>query len=104
MGTKKHSPAAGAGNPENGNTDVLPPGKGRLLLALEAVWEVDCIAEQLVDEAQNLDVADLARRGQAIRLRALARIIHEALADDAVQPARLRSELTGQPQEEVAHG
>lgn len=76
----------------------------RCTIALEASWELACIAEGLVDVAPRLEASDLIVRTFGIRVGTLASVIMSALGDAVVPTHQMRARLTGSQQEEANHG
>ena len=67
----------------------------RVQLALNAAWEIESIAESLIEAAQKLDASDLLVRGLSVRARSLSTAIMSALDDDAVSIDDIRETVTG---------
>lgn len=92
--------------------DILPtddtlPCCVRAALALEAAWEIEVIAQQLIEmAAKENSMESLLYRGIAIRLRDLSHVQMSALHDSVESVRKIAQDLRGlsSVEWEVEHG
>ena len=88
------APPASGGRISTEDQFINPSENDRIMIALEASWEIHSLIEQLIPACPN-EAEQLWQRGLLVRTRQLAELAMRAIGDDAEDVVKLRSEFEG---------